>query len=90
MLKKKITFGKIRGSKNTRFFLSRAPTHDSLTFNLQFLYELKHKICLSKTVFGIFYSRICFVFIRVISQPTFTCSDLSIETLEQCVKYVQS
>ena len=32
-------------------FLSRAPTHRSLTFNLRFLYELKHlKVLVSKTV----------------------------------------
>ena len=32
-------------------FLSRSPTHHSLTFNLRFLYELKHlKVLVSKTV----------------------------------------
>ena len=29
------------------FFLSRAQTHHSFTFNLWFLHELKHKACLS-------------------------------------------
>ena len=43
------------------FFLSQAPTHHSFTFNLRFLYELKHKVRLSKTVCGIFR----FVFIKV-------------------------
>ena len=28
----------------TSFFPSRAPTHHSFTFNLQFLYETKHKV----------------------------------------------
>ena len=35
------------------------------TFNLGFLYELKRKFCLSKTVCGIFYFRFRFVFIKV-------------------------
>ena len=29
--------------KNSLFFLSQAPTHHSYTFNLRFLYQLKHK-----------------------------------------------
>ena len=51
---KKIPSDKINGTKNALFFLSRAPTHHSFTFNLRFLYELKHKVRLSKTVCGIF------------------------------------
>ena len=47
---KKFPSDKINGTKNTLFLLSRAPTHHSFTFNLQFLYELKHKVRLSKTV----------------------------------------
>ena len=39
---------KINVTKNALFFLSRAPTHHSFTFNL-------HKVCLSKTVCGIFH-----------------------------------
>ena len=62
---KNIPLGKINGAKNTLFFLSRAPTHHSFTFNLQFLYELKHKVRLSKTVCGIFHFRFRFVFIKV-------------------------
>ena len=62
---KKFPSGKINGTKNVLFFLSRAPTHHSFTFNLQFLYELKHKVRLSKTVYGIFHFRFCFVFIKV-------------------------
>ena len=41
---------KINGTKNALFFLSPAPTNHSFTFNLRFLYELKHKVGLSKTV----------------------------------------
>ena len=38
--------------KNALFFLSQVPTHHSFTFNLWFLYELKHKVYLSKTCVG--------------------------------------
>ena len=62
---KKFPSDKINGTKNALFFLSRAPTHHSFTFNLRFLYELKHKVRLSKTVCGIFHFRLRFVFIKV-------------------------
>ena len=55
---------KIIGSKKAVFFLSRTPTYHSFSFNLRFLYELKHNICLSKTVCGIFRFRFRFVFIK--------------------------
>ena len=51
---KKLPSEKINGTKNALVFLSRAATHHSFTFNLGFLYELKHKIRLSKTVVGFF------------------------------------
>ena len=41
------------------------PTHDRFIFNLQFLYELKHKFRLSETVCGIFLFQFCFVFVKV-------------------------
>ena len=41
---------KINGTKN-----SRTPTHRSFTFKLRFLYELKLKAHLSKTVCGTFH-----------------------------------
>ena len=56
---------KINGAKNALFFLLQAPTHYSFTFNLWFLYELKHKVRLSKTVCGIFHFWFRFVFIKV-------------------------
>ena len=56
---------KINSTKNILFFLSQAPTHHSFTFNMQFLYELKHKVRLSKTVCGISHFRFRFVFIKV-------------------------
>ena len=62
---KKILSDKINGTKNALFFLSRAPTHHCFTFNLRFLYEVKHKVRLSKTVRGIFHFRFCSVFIKV-------------------------
>ena len=62
----KIPSDKINGTKNALFFLSRAPTHHSLTFNLRLLYELKHKVRLSKTVCEIFHFRFRFAFIKVL------------------------
>ena len=62
---KKFPLNKINGTKNALFFLSWATTHHNFTFNLQFLYELKHKIFLSKSVCGIFLFRFRFVFIKV-------------------------
>ena len=62
---KKFPLDKINGTTNAHFFLLWAPTHDSFTFNMRFLYELKCKVCLSKTVSGIFHLWFCFVFIKV-------------------------
>ena len=62
---KKVPSDKINSIKNVFFFLFQAPTHHSFTFNLWFLYELKHKVRLSKTVCGIFHFRFRFVFIKV-------------------------
>ena len=64
MLKKSLS-DKINGTKNAFFFLSRVPTHYSFTFNLRFLYELKHKVRLSKNVCGIFHFRFRSAFIKV-------------------------
>ena len=61
---KKFLRTKKNGIRNALFF-SQAPTHHSFTFNLRFLYALKHKVCLSKTVCWIFHFRFCFVFIKV-------------------------
>ena len=65
---KKFPSHKINGTKNSFFFLSRAPTHHNFMFNLQFLYELKHKVCLSKLCVGFFdvvFFLFHFVFIKV-------------------------
>ena len=62
---KKFSSGKINGIKNALFFLSRAPTHHSFTYNLRFLCELKHKVRLSKSVCEISHFWFRFVFIKV-------------------------
>ena len=64
---KKCPSDKINVAKYALFFLSRALSHHKFTFNLQFLYELKHKFHLSKTVCGIFYFLFRLVFIKVYS-----------------------
>ena len=53
-------------TKNALFFLSQALTHHSFTFNLRFLYELKHKVRLSKTVCGILHFDLVTFFLKVI------------------------
>ena len=72
---KKIPSDKINGTKNALFFLSRAPTHHSFTFNLQILYGLKHKVRFSKTVCGIFHFRLRFVFIKSLYFCSTKCMD---------------
>ena len=62
---KKFPLHKKNGTKNTFFFLLRVPTCYSFTSILWSLYELKHKLCLSKAMFGIFHFGFCFVFIKV-------------------------
>ena len=64
---KKFPSDKIKGTKNALFFLSLALTHHNFAHNLRFLYELKHKVRLSKTVHGIFLFQFRFVFIKVLS-----------------------
>ena len=61
---KKFLLGKTNRTKNALFFLLRAPSYHSFTFNLRFLHELKHKVCLSKTVCGIFHFRFGFNLIK--------------------------
>ena len=61
---KKFPSDKINGTQNALFFLSRTPAHHSFT-NLRFLYELKHKVCLSKPVCGIFHFRFRLILIKV-------------------------
>ena len=58
------TSDRINGTKIAPFFLSQTSTHHSFTFNMRFLYEQKHKICLSKAVCGIFYIRFRFILLK--------------------------
>ena len=53
-VKQKFPLDKKNSTKHALFFLLWAPTHHGFTFNLWFLCELKHKVCLSKTACGIF------------------------------------
>ena len=62
---KKFPLDKINRAKNALFFLSRAATHHSFTFDSRFLHELKHKVHLSKNMCGIFYFRFRLAFIKV-------------------------
>ena len=59
----KISFGKTNVTKIVLFILLRAPTHHTFTFNSQFLYELKRKARLSKSMGGIVHFQFRFVFI---------------------------
>ena len=56
----------ISGKKCALFFPSRAPTHHIFTFNLRFLYQLKHVVRLSETECGIFHFRLRFVLLKFI------------------------
>ena len=62
---KKFPSEKINGAKNALFFLLWPSTHQSSTFNLRILNELKHKVRVSKTACRIFHFRFRFVFIKV-------------------------
>ena len=62
---KKFPLVKINIAKNALSFLSRAPTHHSFTFISRFLYELKHKVRLSKNVCGVLHFQFRFIFVRV-------------------------
>ena len=55
---------KIKRTKMLSFFFHELLII-SITFNLRFLYELKHKVRLSKTVCGIFHFQFRFVFTKV-------------------------
>ena len=52
-------------TKTAFFFFSRAPTYHSLTFDSQFLYELKHIVHPSKTVSRILHIQFHLVFIKL-------------------------
>ena len=60
---KKFPSGKISVTKNILFFFVNFNS-SQIYFNSRFLYELKHKVCLSKNVCGIFHFWFCVVFIK--------------------------
>ena len=64
---KKFTSHKINVTKYALFFLSWAPSHQSVNFDLQFLHKLKLKVHLSKTVCEIFYFQFRLTFIKIYS-----------------------
>ena len=64
-MSKKFPLDKINVTKSALFFLPQTPTHHSFTFILQFLYELKRMVHVSKTVYGIFHFRFLLAFIKV-------------------------
>ena len=56
----------------------RAPAHHIFTFNSWYLYELKHKVHFSKTMFGVFHFWFRLVFIKVyifVQQKAWTLND---------------
>ena len=72
---KKIPLDKINATKNALFFLPQARTHYGFTISLRYLYDLKHKVRLSKTVCAIFLLRFRFAFFKVyifVQQNTWT------------------
>ena len=62
---KNFPYDKINVTKNALFFSFASPTHHSFTFNLQFLYKLKHYVHLSKTVCGTCYFQFCLFVIKL-------------------------
>ena len=64
----KFSSGKINVTKNALlFFCEGQPVTALLLINLQFLYELKHMVHLSKTVCEIFHFRFRMVIIKLYS-----------------------
>ena len=74
---KQFPLDKINDTKNALFFLLWTSTYHSFTFNLLFLYELKHKFCLSKSVCRIFHFWFCFIFFKTLD----FCSTKSVDSL---------
>ena len=62
---KKFPSDKINDTENALIFLSRPPAHHSFAFTSRFLYGMKHKVRLFKSMCGIFHFRFRLVFIKV-------------------------
>ena len=63
--RKKIPFEQNKRPQKCPLFSFANSNSHRFTFNLRFLYELKHKVRLSKTGCGIFHFRFRFGFIKV-------------------------
>ena len=63
--KKKNLLDKTNGRENALSFIPRAPNHPCFSFNLRFVYELKLKVCLTKTVCRTFHFRFRFAFFKI-------------------------
>ena len=69
-------------AKDTQFFLLRAPTHNSFTFNLWFLYELKHKVHhFSKNLCWLFHFWLYLVFTICLVLSLYFCSAKIMDSL---------
>ena len=62
---RKFLLDNISVTKKALFSLSGTPTHHSFIFDPQFLTELKHKVLLNKSLYGIFHFCSRFGFSRV-------------------------
>ena len=82
---KKFPPDKINITENGLFFLLQVPTHHSFTFNLWFLYELNHKIHLSKTLRGFPFSILFYFYWSL-----FFCSTKSMDSLTLKVTLLQN
>ena len=60
---KKIPLDKVNVTKNAQFFLSATSSNHSFTFNLRFLFELKHKGCISLCVTFLIFDSAFFFYI---------------------------
>ena len=65
---KKFDLDKINGTKHALLFFSQALAYHSFIFNLQFSYELKHKVRLSKTVEFFIYDSVSFSKVYILVQ----------------------
>ena len=57
------------------FFLSRAPTHDNVTYNLRFLYELQHNVVFLKLCVGFYIFDSVFLFDQGLHFRSTKCMD---------------
>ena len=84
-LLKKFPLDKINGIKNAFFFLWRAPTHHTFTFDLQFFYEIRHKcVGFSFSITSRFYVNLCFYLTKIMNSLTFKLFKLKKLKFSEC------